>query len=451
MRSLRTSPSASGASRKWADNDVAAVTRLADTLDMVDRIEPAPVLVDAQLEALPPRDCPVLAAEGGSVLALPGGTVAAALRRVASAGRRDAYELRIANESPETVAAYTYALPIAAGGRVWQGTLVPAFSSLAVRVEVPTGSRRSPTSLVTEINAAGTRLTIGAPLRETTGGSARRLARRSLRGFLLAALILGSLGGGTYLGRQHAGSDTPTLARHASVRVAGKAPVHARHVLAVRPRPTIAPLAVAALRVPVSAQSGQSVRIAYTTQATGGSVALIDEFGRILARTELSLLGSSVLLVPNVDAAQDLDVVVAATRDGQHTSAAAPLFVRPAPHPTPAARPSAAVALSADGAARAGHQSSLDIGTGSLNPIAVASVQSSGRPIVVRVLAHPGELHLALVADGTTLADRDVPADAQRVVFPAPAQARNVSLVTTYRNGSGLESTIDSIVLRPHG
>ncbi len=411
---------------------------------MLERSDLVPFLASTPAATLPRR--------GGSVLALPSGDVAAQLRCIGATRLRASYELTIVNDSAETVAAYTHAPPEPAGARVWQGALVPAYSSVTVCVDVAKARHAGSEPVVAELRAAGTRLTIGAPpRREAPPAGAGHFART----LAVAALVIATLGLGVAHGNiidGAIGSPSPATARHPKNLLAAP-PRRARAATPrrlVATRPAVPPLRVADLVVPGSVRSGQSVRIDYQTVGTDGTVALVDESGRTVARTVLDPRGSSVLLAPSVDAAQDFVVVVAARRDGERAQAVAPLFVRPAERrPQPQVRASAAPSPPpATIAARAPEDEVVDAAVVSA-PIVVAGVQSVGRPIVVRVLAHPRDLHLSLfAAGGTPLAERDVPSDAGSVVFPALAKARDLSLITTYAHGPGEESTISPIRVR---
>jgi len=388
---------------------------------------------------------------GGSVLALPSGDVAAQLRCVGAKRRRTTYELLIVNDSAETIAAYTHAVPERAGPQVWQGALVPAHSSVTVCVDVAEARHVRTVPVVAELRAGGTRLTIGAPPRHV----AQSLRAGHFTRMLAAvALVVTTLGLGVAHGRLvdgTLGAGSPRTTRHVRTLAA-----HRRHAPAAAPRrlvaarPAVPPLRVGDLVVPGSVRSGQSVRIDYQTAGTDGTVALVDESGRTVARTVLDPRGSSVLLAPSVDAAQDFVVVVAARRDGERAQAVVPLFIRPAERrPQPQVRASAAPSPPpATIAARAPEDEVVDAAVVTA-PIVAAGVQSVGRPIVVRVLAHPRDLHLSLfAAGGTPLAERDVPSNAGSVVFPALAKARDLSLITTYAHGPGEESTIIPISIR---
>jgi len=404
---------------------------------MVERIDFVPVLSNRPATTLPPQ--------GGSVLSLPSGEIAADLRRIGGTRHQRAYELRVVNGSREAIAAYTYALPVPAGARVWQGALVPAHSSLAVIVYGPEGARSAASSLVAELHAAGTRLTIGAPppfpnRNRLTGG--RAVAASALAVLVAAGLMWDARGGAKRF----------ALGRAASPRVSVRfLPLEPALRRAPQQRLVPPPLRIDVLRVPGSARSGQSVRIDYRTAGNAGNVALVDEFGKTLARTQLDPHGSSVLMVPNVGAAQDLNVVVAARQGTERSSASVPLFVRPAernktqpqtratPAPSPTAR---TLTLAGSG------QSSVEADTLTA-PVDVTPLQKVGRPIVARVLAHPHALHVTLfAAGGTPLAERDVPLGAQRIVFPALSKPRDLSLIATYKHGSGEESTISTLSVR---
>lgn len=415
---------------------------------MVERTDLVPLLASMTAVALPSRD--------GSVLTLPSGDVAARLRFVSATRRRATYELVVVNDTSETVAAYTSAVPAApkAAGTavVWQGALVPAFSSVAVCVDVARTRHGEAAPVVAELRAAGTRLTIGAPHR---GFTPTMSATQSTAMLAIATLVIATLA----LGIAHgAGLGGVSAARASAPRPVSKsiAAGHGLHVHAAPPRrlaaavsPAVPRLRVADLHVPTSVRSGESVPIGYTTAGTDGTVALVDESGRTVARTALDPRGISVLVAPRVDTAQDFDVIVAARRDGDRAQAVAPLFVRPAErHPKPQVRASAPPAPATGAAVARAPDNTVEAAVVTA-PIGVAPVQSVGRPIVVRVLAHPRALHLSLfAAGGTPLGERDVPTDAASIVFPALAKARDLSLITTYAQGPGEESTITPISIR---
>ncbi len=400
---------------------------------MVERTDAVPVLAHRPVTLSP--------AQGGSVLSLPSGDVAADLRRIGGSRRRGTYELRVVNGSQEAIAAYTYVSPVLAGARVWQGALVPARSSVAVMVYVPEGPRSGARPLVAEVHAAGTRLTIGAPPRKPTrlSLSAKWIASAAALATLSVLFILW-LGADSGTGPMSGSSATP----HVIVRFV---PLPATLARTPSKRAALAPLRIDKFHAPGSVRSGQSVRIDYRTAGDVGNVALVDEFGKTLARTALDSSGSSVLMVPNVATPQDLDVVVAARRGSERTSVSAPLLVRPAERATPHPQSRATSHASSPAERLAGASDSVESDTITA-PIDVAPLQRVGKSIVVRVLAHPRDLHVALFAGGTPLAERDVPAADRSIVFPALSKPRALSLITTYQHGSGEESTISTLSVR---
>ncbi len=382
-----------------------------------------------------PLSAPLVALgmRGGSRLALPSGEVAAELCRAGSRGR-GAYELRVVNDSREPITTYAYAL-VAGSDNIsaWQSAVVPAHSSVALAVDaVPPCDRAA--AIVAEVHAGKARLTLAAP--PQTPARNELPARRGVATLALGTAAMLALCSGHL---------DPT-GRHAAPARAAAPGLQ----IAQRRARAIPALDVSELRVPGSVQSGESVRVGYHTAATGGDVALIDESGRTLASTAIDARGSSVLVAPNVRVAQDLEVVVAAARGKERARAAAALFVRPAapkpaqqPTTQPSAAPSAALASTTNIVA-AGHGGLVD-------PIAVGRRQMVGRPIIVDVLAHPNALHLSLIgAGGATLAESDVRPSDGRVIFSAPRNPGELSLVATFERGAGEESTISPLSVRAH-
>ncbi len=131
----------------------------------------------------------------GSVMRLPHGDVAAALRPTGSNGtpRRATYELLVANDTPAPLATFTYAVA-APGSRspiTWNAIVVPPFSAIAIEIDIAIPRRCRMPHVVTELVGEQAQLTVDAP--------PERNARAFPRSFTLgaAALALVAIGAGS--------------------------------------------------------------------------------------------------------------------------------------------------------------------------------------------------------------------------------------------------------------
>ena len=134
----------------------------------------------------------------GSVLALPGGTIAGDVRALEHAGRsRHAhYEVVVTNETPTPIAVFAYDGNARRGpGRMsWDAMLVPAHSAIAVEIAVALPRRGHAPRVVAEVHAEDAQLTLHAappPPPRNAGAGPRRAAFAAAT--LLAGVGLGVL------------------------------------------------------------------------------------------------------------------------------------------------------------------------------------------------------------------------------------------------------------------
>jgi len=244
----------------------------------------------------------------GTVLALPSGHVAGDLRFLAVDRRRRValYELRIANETASPLIGFAYPVEAGIGGASvsWSSIRVPARTTVAVPVEISISPCRLILRVVAEIHGDGVHLTVDA---EPPQQTARFRPRRT--GLVAAVLLLGVLGSGAYaleprIAALAGGSNrlAATPAVHTSARVSKKQPLaHAKQ----------------SLKITLDAdtiEAGKPIVVRYQPATAVGTVKLLDQDGTERASALLGKRGSSIVLAPKVDIAQDFRLVIDARR-----------------------------------------------------------------------------------------------------------------------------------------
>jgi hypothetical protein len=344
---------------------------------------PQPETAVAIERAMPPA---------GSTLALPFGEIAGEFRATGRVDKRGRaiYELIIANDTAAPIASFTYALDGRSENRLtWDTIIVPAFSAVAVDIDVASSVRGREPRMIAELYAHEAKLVLDA---RPSDGIDRGVARRglALAGAFAGALILAvgygtlrtqvsalgappSVQAGTSFGISYAANgssadytvETPDgkqiaagpLDPHASsfsvalpqastslgydvrVNAHGFLGSDSRtvHVVALSAG-TPAAAVVAAHRIePVrvtklsldsdSVQSGEPIGVNYHSNVASGTVRLIDQYGTVRSEAILSARGHSTLVAPYVDADQDLRVVVRAQRNNEFAASAIPVTI----------------------------------------------------------------------------------------------------------------------------
>jgi hypothetical protein len=227
-----------------------------------------------------------------------------------------------------------------------------------------------------------------------------------------------------------------------------------------------------------SVRGGQPITVDYRANSRTGSVRLIDELGTVRAEALLRSDGRSIVLAPYVDADQDFRIVIDVERGNGHAQAEVPVRVlrelpstvarsdvpRPgapapvaeaaAPDAVPAAAEPAAVAPAvlaptpvAPVAAAPAAPAVAAIPSDN-SPVTVSPTQALGETIVVQVLRHEADLHVALMgSSGTELEGEDVAPDQQTVILPALTHAPTgrLAVVATFTKGYGQETIVRPI------
>jgi hypothetical protein len=439
----------------------------------------------------------------GILVSLPSGSVAGDLRAVRrnDARRETTYELVVTNESVGPVATYVYALgQTHQTGASWRTMTIPPFTSIAVTIDVPFPPRGVEQRVVAELHADEAHWTIDAhgprALEPTPRPAKLALLAASLAAVLAGAAYIafapkvtalaapGSTVGGTDFQvayatsgadrirwrlenadgvevhgesvREPRGAFSLQLPRTAraegyDVRLEASGPLGARsrtvHVVSLpdtAAKPADEPVRIASLFVASpSIASGKPIVINYRTNATGGSVKLLDQSDNVRAAVRLDRSGTTSLPAPTVAVDQPFRIVVDAERNGAHAQSSVGISVTAAD----GAGPVAYGAVPEDGAAVA-----ADPPAGSA-PIALASESyRSGDPIPVSVSRNVTNLRLA-IADvaGVELASKNVSAGERIAELTAPVVSSRTKLlvVATFGRGVGQETVVRSIVIRP--
>jgi hypothetical protein len=216
-----------------------------------------------------------------------------------------------------------------------------------------------------------------------------------------------------------------------------------------------------------SVKGGEPIAVDYRANSRTGSVRLIDELGTVRAEALLRSDGRSVLVAPYVDADQDFRVVIDVEHGPGHAQAEVPVRVlrslpdsiaqsdaprTSAPTGVPVvvgenAQPGGPATQTAQGAP--GNSPTVDASADNA-PFAVAPVQAAGQSIVVAIVRHEPDLHVALMgSSGTELVGQDVAADETSVVLAAPEHppTGRMAIVATFTKGFGQETVIRPITL----
>jgi hypothetical protein len=235
------------------------------------------------------------------------------------------------------------------------------------------------------------------------------------------------------------------------------------HVVALGDQPKPSGRHVAAVRLDDvaleadSVKGGQPIAIDYRANSRTGSVRLIDEVGTVRAEALLRSDGRSILLAPFVEADQDFRVVIDVERGSGHAQAEVPVRVLHGLPSTVAqsdAIRSVVAPVTAGGAPATAGTVVAPAAAGAVPsdnaPFAVDPVQSVGATIVVQILRHEADLHIALMGSaGTEIEGEDVAPDQQSVILPAIAHppTGRFAVVATFTKGFGQETIVRPISL----
>jgi len=475
----------------------------------------------------------------GSVLAMPRGEIAGDVRLLERSDRdRIAiYEVLVANDTGRPVAAFAYALEAGRRpGRVtWNAMVVPPYSAISVEIDVAIPRRGRLPRVVAEVHAEDAQLTLdSAPAierfppavirRAGAAAAALTLAAGTFAGavsarprvaalaappsviggseFSVAYALTGASSAGYTIeapdglqvrrGTLAPGSGAFTAALPPGANPAGYdlhvfangrfgSDERSMHLVAVAPPESgggpagakIEKLALAA----DSVHAGTPIVVHYRTPAKTGTVRLIDEYGTVRAEALLGRSGTSMLVAPDVDADQDLRVVVTAERGSERDEAQVPVrvlradpnaggpgaaavassgLIVPAPEPldasnavtagAAAAAPPPPLPGTAAPAATTGVREAFAVPNGA--PISIAHAQAADKPIVVRVLRYEPKMHVAVLGkSGEELEGADVAPGDEIVSLSSPRElgTNHPSIVATYENGSEQETIVRAV------
>jgi len=436
----------------------------------------------------------------GSVLALPSGHVAGDLRPLGVDARRRValYELRIANETATPLISFAYPLgPTGPGGTVsWSTVRVPPGTSVAIPVEIPISRRRPLERVVAELHGEGVHLTLDADPPKRSNAPLRAA------GLAAAALLLGGLCSGAYAlerpqvtalaaperaqtgqafqvayaigsAADRAGYSVATadgrVVAQGTLKPQGSAfavtlPASRRttgydvrvtaanrfgqdlrltHILAVAPEPARVDVkhakrsAAFALEAE-TVEGGQPIVVHYPPAVGTGTLKLLDQDGTERAAALLGKRGSSIVVAPNVEIAQDFRLVMDVPHGATVAESALPVRIVPAaPHQAPPKSPKTKAAANAPGG----------------SPIALGSAKlRSGQAIVVTIRRYAPNLEIALMDDkGEELRKVAVRPEDKQLNIEAPSVIDDARflIVATFNRGAGQESVIQSILVRP--
>lgn len=424
------------------------------------------------------------------------------------------YELLVANETPNPLATFAYASETPRLGNLitWNAIVVPPYSAIAITVDVALPRRGSAPRVVAELHGEEAQLTLDAdPPNRHARGLARRATLLASALFLLAlggasvagtktqvfalgapetvragspfsvAYALGHATDAEYSvetpdgmqvrrGKLEPGSGAFTLrlptaplssGYDVSIMAHGRFGSDARttHVVALgtETKPAGRPAPVARLDDVAlendSVKGGDPIAIDYRANSRTGSVRLIDELGTVRAEALLRSDGRSVLVAPYVDADQDFRVVIDVEHGSGHAQAEVPVRVlRSLPDSvarSDAPRTGAGVPVVVGENAQPGNSATVDASADNA-PFAVAPVQAAGQSIVVAIVRHEPDLHVALMgSSGTELVGQDVAADETSIALAAPEHppTGRMAIVATFTKGFGQETVIRPITL----
>jgi len=438
----------------------------------------------------------------GSLLAMPSGCVATELRPLGYDARRRAatYELLLANDSVSPVAAYAYVDGRPSGGMVsWNALTIAPFAAIAVTLEIALGDKARPARrVVVEVHADMAQLTLDATPHEVAPDTTFRHRGWAVAAVLAVLAIVGSFA----LVRPHivalgapqraaagsridvayattgAGSwnyrlQTPDGMQLRAGALDGRAgafdvdlpasgtpqsydllvmgggrlgsDMRTAHIVAypaarraqATPTVTIGALNVAREIV----QSGAPIIATYRTDATSGSVQLVDGGGAVVSEAPLSSRGTATLVAPNVQRDEEFDVVLNARRGpataqsslGVVVRSSAPLYADPGQ--TNGTRPLQVAHDPPQGDA----------------PFALPSAPIvGGGPIDIAIVNPREHMRITLATEnGTELASANVEPGRPSIQLDAPAVSQDTKYLieAAYPSAIGEETVIRPIVV----
>lgn len=326
------------------------------------------------------------------------------------------YAVRVVNNSEQSLQAHVRfgTLPATSAA------IVAPFSILDTMVPRPLAARPDDRAIV-EIRSTGLALAIDAP-----AALPARLKYRHAGGIAAAACVVAgslALAGGLFAAVQQKHTLPATVVAAAPARAAIAQPIVHR---AAKVDPVLDPLVLS----PSSHVAGEPLRVRYGAHAQSGDVWLLDDRGRVWARTAITASGYSSLTVPAEAAGRDLRVLVTATRGAQRAQQSAPVIVAPDPsnvaQTEPAPPPS----------------------TATVSPERVPS----GGSIHIRLAPHHGEALVAVTDQGGSILEEvDVEPDRDTATLRAPevGAPTTYDVVITVTKGNAQDQTVKAITVAP--
>ncbi|MDE2481740.1 MAG: hypothetical protein KGN02_06085 [bacterium] len=228
----------------------------------------------------------------------------------------------------------------------------------------------------------------------------------------------------------------------AGAAVLGAFGEHARreataHVVATPPHPSVR-ASTALARAPEEPSirvgaarviAGSTLRVGYAPSSRG-DVWLLDGAGRVWAHERTNVRGTTTLRIPQSAAGRDLRVVVGTNARGAFEQRASIVAVIP------------------DAANLAPHDEQPPHASATVAPTTVAA----GNLITIRFIATHGEALVSLTdAQGTIVAQRDVPPNTARITLQAPTTAAPTTydVVIATSTGERQDQTITPITVTP--
>ncbi len=437
------------------------------------------------------------------------------------------YELLISNQTGLPLAAFAYGVgrPTAAGRLRWNTITVPALTSVAVPIGIDLPKRGSLRRVVAELHTDCAQLVVDAPPPRRGLPAAVWRSGLAMAGVLLAALgatgyayerprvtalaapahvragqafdVAYSFGPGiSHASYSVAGADGRDVAHGTAnphggdlsltlpardgnerydVRVQGDGPLgsaaRSAGVVAMVPVPVYhAPVAAPTVRLDAVSlehdvvQGGRPIVVHVDSNATVGTVKLLDQDGTERAAALLGPNGSTILIAPFVDSDQDFRVVIDARRGTAAAEKQLPVriarqdaMIPPVDGPAPQAdgtfpqtQSGIAGAPAGSQAAPAGAHSESVVAGG--DPISLPkTVYRNGEPVIVNVSRSVANLRV-LMLDGSGQAVQAVdvaPDETQVALTPPPVSTdSHFTIVASYSRGPSEESIIHSVLVR---
>lgn len=436
----------------------------------------------------------------GSLLAIASGSIAGDLRGIALDEKRRmaTYELLVANETISPVATFAYVVGANPGGLMsWSTITVPAFSSIAVAIDVPLPPRGKDQRVVVELHAEDAHLTLDAKAPQPKaprfkspslpvlaaaaailfGTTLYNLAKPRVsvleapssviagKPFVVAYAINGNASGNYLvetpdgfqvrrgeLDRAHNAltMDLPEfpIARGYDMSVTAQGALgtqtRSTHITAIPPPPPpLVPPPVVSRQngLPVislasdTVESGGQIALTFPVSGGAGSATLYDQNNVPRGTTLLDKYGHALLLAPTVSADQSLRVVVHAQSGNSTVESSTALTVKAQNASTPV--PEVAGAFQED--------ASIPF------TLPERSVKS-GDLVHIPILRHEDTLRIGFsTADGRALSTVDVALSQSDVSLRAPLVASPTLylVVGTYRRGVGQETIVRRIMVTP--